>query len=81
MTVFVCLMEDSEFGKHGKHYFDTAKSILDARPNDFVQKVGVTEPPPSRSAMRERALTVKDAAVTGAPVRPSPNTRQESVLR
>lgn len=38
VTVFVCLMEESEFGKHGKHYFDVAKSMLDSRPSDFVQK-------------------------------------------
>jgi hypothetical protein len=39
VTVFVCLMEESEFGKHGKHYFDVAKSMLDSRPSDFVKKV------------------------------------------
>jgi hypothetical protein len=32
-------MEESEFGKHGKHYFEVAKSMLDSRPSEFMQKV------------------------------------------
>jgi len=39
VTVFVCLLEESEFGKHGKHYFDVAKSLVSSRPRYFAQKV------------------------------------------
>jgi len=38
VTVFVCLMEESELGKHGKHYFDVAKAMVDSRPTEFKQK-------------------------------------------
>jgi hypothetical protein len=88
----VCLMEESEFGKHGKHYFDVAKSMLDSRPSDFVQKVRADavqlSPHTTRTTHATHATHAHTThwtnawwAVARAAIRAPPDTRSHGRLR